>query len=145
VFVPAQAVPVVIKLQHELNLYNRQQQLKRGSQDSEESSSGSVYCTSEGSSATGSAASGDSVRIFAACILVWLLICCYFRTRKLTMSRQATAWNRITSQMSIVRAQEQIRLPHSGERMVIFLDAFFNVLPKFSINHDLIISDRERD
>ncbi|XP_059483277.1 terminal nucleotidyltransferase 4B-like [Neocloeon triangulifer] len=52
------AVPVVI---HKLNSYHRQQhQLKRVSQDSEESSSGSVYCTSEGSSATGSAASGDS-------------------------------------------------------------------------------------
>jgi hypothetical protein len=61
------------------------------------------------------------------------------------MSRQATAWNRITSQMSIVRAQEQTRLPHKGERMVIFLDAFFNVLPKSSINYSLHVSDSERD
>ncbi|CAB3362660.1 Hypothetical predicted protein [Cloeon dipterum] len=56
-----QTVPVVIELKHELNpLYRHQNQLKRVSQDSEESSSGSLYCTSEGSSATGSAASGDS-------------------------------------------------------------------------------------
>lgn len=83
-------------------------------------------------------------KIFCHIFVLPLLITVDFRTRKRTMSRQATAWNRITSRMSIVRAQEQSRWPPSGEHMVKFLDAFFNnVLPKFWINYGLIVPDRE--